>query len=259
MNDLGFELSDIHCHYGGCSLLGKTTTIPDIYRLMNRLKYKSIVITPLDLAIKSCNLALDMVLENNIFGFPRVSFSQPDSFSSAKTILDKHRNAIGIKFHPTFDNVAVDNPKYDTTFKMLNTHKLIALIHCGRTHPSSKSESVINRAIEYSELTYVLAHMGGNDLAISLKTIEKIQEYEHIYLDASNCRTPHIIEEAVSKLGHKRILFGSDYPWGSPYSNAYTIIDASISEDAKKCILSKNLEQILRLKKQEDVESARGD
>jgi len=250
MNDLTFELSDIHCHYGGCSLLGKTIIIPDIYRLMNRLKYRNIVITSLDLAIKSCNLALDQVLgkQNNVFALPRVSFSQPKSFSSAKKILDKHRNAIGIKFHPTFDNIAVDNPKYDTTFKMLNKRKLIALIHCGRSHPSSKSESAINRAIEteYSEVTYVLAHMGGNDLAISLKTIKNIQEHEHIYLDTSNCRTPHIIEEAVSKLGHKRILFGSDYPWGSPYSNAYTIIDADISDDAKKYILSKNLEQLLR-------------
>jgi len=131
---------------------------------------------------------------------------------------------------------------------MLNDRNLIALIHCGRLHPASKSESAINRAIqpEYAKVIYVLAHMGGNALDISINTIKKIREYEHIYLDTSNCRTPHIIEEAVSKLGQKRILFGSDYPWGSPYSNAYTIIDANISEDAKKYILSKNLEQMLR-------------
>jgi len=250
MNDLTFELSDIHCHYGRCSLLGKTITLPDIYHLIDSLKYRNIVITPLDLAINSCNMALDQILDktNNIFAAPRVSFTQPNSFTSANKILDKYRHAIGIKFHPTFDNIAIDDQKYDSLFKRLNDNNLIALIHCGRTHPASKSESVINRALkpEYSGVTYVMAHMGGNDLAISLKTIKKIQEYDNIYLDTSNCRTPHIIEEAVSKLGHRRIFFGSDYPWGSPYSNAYTVIDADISDDAKKGILSRNLEQLLR-------------
>lgn len=249
MNELPFDLSDIHCHYGECSILGKTITLPDIYRLIDRVKYRNIVITPLDLALKSCNLELDQVLDKpiNIFAFPRVSFTQPDSFSSANKILDKYRHAIGIKFHPTFDNIAVDDQKYDSLFKKLNDHNLIALIHCGRTHPASKSESVINRAsqTEYARVTYIMAHMGGNALDISLDTIKKIQEHDHIYLDTSNCRTPHIIEEAVSKLGCRRIFFGSDYPWGSPYSNAYTVIDADISDDAKKCILSRNLEQLL--------------
>jgi len=250
MSDFPFDLSDTHCHYGKCSLLGKKVELSDIYHLIDRVKYRNIVITPLDLDLNSYNLAAAQALErsNNIFAFPRVSFDQPASFSSANTILDKYRHAIGIKFHPTFDNIAIDNSKYDFLFKLLNDRKLIALIHCGRSHPSAKSESAINRAIqpEYAGVTYILAHMGGNDLGISLKTIKKIQEYDHIYLDTSNCRTPYVIEEAVSKLGYRRILFGSDYPWGSPYSNVYTIIDANISEEAKKCILSENLEHILR-------------
>jgi len=57
---------------------------------------------------------------------------------------------------------------------------------------------------------------------------------------------PIVIENAVEKLEDSRVLFGSDYPWGTLLGNVGTIIESEIPEKSKKRILRENFRELLR-------------
>jgi len=149
-----------------------------------------------------------------------------------------------VKFHPSFDRAPVTNGAYDDLFTWLEENHLIALIHCGRWREVSNYRFALEVAEAHPDLKVVLAHMGGNELALSLGAIEGARDLENVYLDTSNCRIPFIIEIAVKELGSRRILLGSDYPWGSLKANVWTVLDSEISEDSKRRILHGNLEKL---------------
>ncbi len=241
-----YEISDAHVHSGMCSLLGVTVSPSELKKYISQTKFS--LVFPLDAALSWQNKTLVRFVAKNekAYGLFRIQLDNLDySLKTLETALNHTDKILGVKLHPTFDRVPVTHAEYDPIFYRLEEDGLIALVHCGRWVEVSGSHHAIERAIEYPDITFVLAHMGGNELDLSLKTITAVEALENIYLDTSNCRVPKVIEKAVETLGPDRILFGSDTPWGSSLSNAYTIIDADIDDRDKRLILSENLENLI--------------
>ncbi len=241
-----YEISDAHVHSGMCSILGVTVSPSELKKYISQTK--SSLVFPLDVALSWQNKALVRFVAKNekAYGLFRIQLDNLDySLKTLETALNHTDKILGVKLHPTFDRVPVTHAKFDPIFYRLEEDGLITLIHCGRWVDVSGSHHVIERAMEYPDVTFILAHMGGNELDLSLKTITAAGSLENVYLDTSNCRVPTVIEKAVETLGPDRILFGSDTPWGSSLSNAYTIIDADIDDRDKRLILSENLETLI--------------
>lgn len=241
-----YEISDAHVHSGSCSLLGVTVSPSELERYIAQTKLS--LVFPLDKALSWQNQALVRLVAKNdkAYGLFRIQLDNLNyGMKTLETALNQTDKIVGVKFHPSFDREPVTHAEFDPIFYRLEEDGLIALIHCGRWVDVSGSHHALERAKEYPGITFILAHMGGNELDLSLKTIKAAGSLENIYLDTSNCRVPKIIENAVEILGPKRILFGSDTPWGSSLSNAYTIVDADIDDRDKRLILCKNLENLI--------------
>jgi len=241
-----YEISDAHVHSGMCSILGVTVSPSELTKYIAQTK--SSLVFPLDAALSWQNKALVRFVAKNekAYGLFRIQLDNRDySLKTLETALNQTDKILGVKLHPTFDRVPVTHAKFNPIFYRLEEDGLIALIHCGRWVDVSGSHHALARAMEYPGITFILAHMGGNELGLSLKTITAAGSLENVYLDTSNCRVPTVIEKAVETLGPDRILFGSDTPWGSSLSNAYTIIDADIDDRDKRLILSENLETLI--------------
>ena len=241
-----YEISDAHVHSGMCSILGVTVSLNELKKHLSQTKLS--LVFPLDTALSWQNQALIRLVEKieNAYGLFRIQLDSLNYYlKTLETALNQTDKILGTKLHPSFDKLPVTHAEFDPIFNRLEKDGLIALIHCGRWIEVSGSHHAIERAMEHPDVTFILAHMGGNELDLSLKTITAAEPLENVYLDTSNCRVPKVIEKAVEALGPNRVLFGSDTPWGSILSNAYTIVDADIDDQDKRMICSENLEDLI--------------
>jgi len=72
----------------------------------------------------------------------------------------------------------------------------------------------------------------------------RIWEKENIYTDTSLAGSD-MVEDYIKRYGHDRIVFGSDFPFGSPRIQLEKILGLEIPEDAKEAITSVNLLKLL--------------
>ena len=158
----------------------------------------------------------------------------------------------GIKLHPDYQGVMIDDIRYLDIIRYADKLGLIILVHAGidiglpmPVHcPPDKMKKVIE---DIKPKKLVLAHMGG------WKQWEEVYELlagEDIYLDTSF--TFDYIEESLflkilEKHGSNKILFATDSPWSNSKKTAERINSLPISEHQKKDILSDNAINLLKL------------
>jgi predicted TIM-barrel fold metal-dependent hydrolase len=56
-----------------------------------------------------------------------------------------------------------------------------------------------------------------------------------------------MIRRLIETIGHERILFGSDIPFGTMQGELQKILSLPIGDGLKEFILSKNLKRLIRL------------
>ena len=88
-----------------------------------------------------------------------------------------------------------------------------------------------------------LGMLGGNP--IDFLSIFKARE--NIYFDTA-LASQDTIMRFIEKIGHERILFGSDIPFGTMKWELEKVLSLPIGDDKKEWILSKNIERLTGLK-----------
>lgn len=243
--DLKYDISDVHVHIGQDSIIGKRVSANNIVNYVKNHNLKQILAFSLDIRYQYYNRILEELLHhyNEIYGLVKVSLDYDQNEISG---LLKNPKFIGIKFHPSLDRAPVTHRRYIPLFKYLEKVGKIALIHCGRWQEVASFRFAFNIADNYPELKVIIAHMGGTEFEYSRDAIWLAQNTDNVWLETSNCYLPVVIENAVKKLGDLRIMFGSDYPWGTWLGNVGTIVESEIPEKSKKRILGENFRDLLR-------------
>jgi predicted TIM-barrel fold metal-dependent hydrolase len=88
-----------------------------------------------------------------------------------------------------------------------------------------------------------LGMLGGNPLDF----LQTFKEKENIYFDTA-LASPDTVVKFIEKIGHERILFGSDIPFGTMKWELEKVLSLPIGDDKKEWIFSKNLKRLIRLK-----------
>ena len=188
----------------------------------------------------------------------------------------------GIKLHPDYQRVMIDDIRFMRIIEYANELGLIILTHAGidiglpePVHcPPDKMRKVLD-TLKPNKI--VLAHLGG------WKQWEEVYEYlagENVYLDTSftagvsvnhkkdmtllsedkqnrngipqnNAEYTEYIEQdlffkILKKHGADKILFATDSPWSNVAVGIEYIRNLSISEEEKKQILGKNAMELLK-------------
>ena len=167
----------------------------------------------------------------------------------------------GIKIHPDYQRVMIDDIRFMRIMEYANELGLIILTHAGidiglpePVHcPPDKMRKVLD-AIKPQKM--VLAHLGG------WKQWDEVYEYlagENVYLDtafifgvqdnsAENREyiRKEIFLKIIQKHGADKILFATDSPWSNPRKGIEYIRNLSINENDKKWILGKNATKLLQ-------------
>jgi len=245
------KINDVHVHLGPSSVINQKLLDDDLLKFRKTYGIDHIALMTLDIDIDKNNLKIIELSKtyNFIHG---LFWIQKHRIQNDVEILKKEidNGIIGVKFHGVFENLPVTAEQYVPILEVLNQKKSALLIHCGRYkdgHRDSNSSYLhgIEIAEKYPHIKIILAHMGGNDTSVVKKAIQASENIPNISLDTSGISTPYRVEYAIEKIGAKRILFGSDFPWCSFRGMFYGVEDALIDEKEKDLILRKNFLKII--------------
>ena len=210
-------------------------------------------------------------LNEKYFGEGIISFGciHPD-YTNYREELRRVKNygLKGIKIHPVYQDINLDDIKYLRIINCAAENDLIVVTHAGldigfpgvvRCSPQMAKKVVE----EVGEFKFVLAHMGGWK---NWSEVLKILADTKVFIDTS-FSTGEIIPRSdfhwakedlkllnaaqfmnfVKIFGAERILFGTDSPWTAARNSIDFIRNLPLSDVDKEKILGLNAQKLLRL------------
>ena len=196
---------------------------------------------------------------------PLVSF-HPDIGKDMIPLLEKYINlgAKGIKFHNMSQGFKPTHPALEPLYAFCNQIAFPIEFHCGRVSNArlneySDVECIIPVLDKYPDIPVILTHMADGNID---DVIKLSKEYKNVYFDTSivisgysgilETNEPSWLDDAVvvdviGTIGVKKILFGSDYPWGSPRHDLHRIINLNLTCEEKSLILGENAIKIFNI------------
>ena len=180
----------------------------------------------------------------------------------------KKAGTAGIKLHPPYESIAIDDPRTFAILKKCKELDLIVLIHSGRDvglpGATEALPEKIRRALDaVGPMKLIAAHMGGwgcwedvprfladtgvfLDTAFSLGSMTPAPGDDHWKQEELNLLDADAFCQLVRAFGAERILFGTDSPWADPTEEIAKICRLPLTETEKESILGKNAETLLR-------------
>ena len=165
----------------------------------------------------------------------------PDAFTGLGSV-DPHKDSAvdevaniaalglrGVKFHPSLQAFAPDDPRYWPVFEACQRHGLLALFHTGTSGIGARQPGGQGIRIDYAhplkldavaaahpELTVVAAHFGW---PWQMDLIAVALHKTNVYIDISGWSPKRIPPEVVRELRGRlsdQFLWGSDFPFITP-------------------------------------------
>jgi len=196
---------------------------------------------------------------------PLVSF-HPEMEGSFDKILDSYINegAKGIKIHPMAQGFDPNDNRLEPLYKRCNELSFPIVFHCGRVSNArlnsySDIDVLLHVISRYPDIPFVLTHMADGNVEDVLNVS---RQYNNVYFDTSIVITGYdalakvnepswlddkIVIDVVNAIGADRLLFGSDYPWGSPSDDLKRFLKMDLTPEQKKKILGLNAIKLFKI------------
>ena len=151
----------------------------------------------------------------------------------------------GIKIHPDFQRVNIDEPKAVEMYRAIARARLPVLFHMGDArYDYSSPERLANLIRQVPDLVAIAAHFGG------WQSWDRSYAHvlpENVYYDTSSSLMYLGKERALDfldKLNPNRFLFGSDFPMWSPRTELERFLELGLEESIRDRILFGNFETL---------------
>ncbi|MBQ8246998.1 MAG: amidohydrolase family protein [Lachnospiraceae bacterium] len=158
----------------------------------------------------------------------------------------------GIKIHPDYQGVMIDDVRYMNIIEYADSLGLIILTHAGidiglpdPVHcPPDRMRKVMDKLHPQK---MVVAHYGG------WSQWEEVYEYlagENMYLDTAftfDYIKEDIFYKILEKHGMDKVLFATDCPWGYQKKDVESLRKLDLTEEVKECIFYKNAKKLLEI------------
>ncbi len=159
----------------------------------------------------------------------------------------------GIKIHPDYVGVNIDDPRYDEIFALCEERGMYVATHAG-FDPVSPDHFHVTPGMmlkiihSHPRLTFIAAHMGGPS---QLGGVLDLLAGTGICFDTSLSSIREGERGDLIKLFRShdpdRFFFGTDTPWSEPGEEIAFIENSGLPEDFKEKILYKNAARLLKL------------
>lgn len=158
----------------------------------------------------------------------------------------------GIKIHPAYQKVYMDDIRYLRILEAAAEEDLIVSVHAGvdigLPEPVYASVERIVRAVdEVKPKKLVLAHLGGWK---EWDAVEELLVSKDVYFDTAFLEDyigDGQLLRIIREHGAEKILFGTDCPWSGQRESVERLERLPLSEREKQLIFSENAERLLGL------------
>ncbi|HEX8007315.1 MAG TPA: amidohydrolase family protein [Trebonia sp.] len=180
----------------------------------------------------------------------------PDAFTGIGSV-DPHKSSAveevariadlglrGVKFHPSLQAFAPDDPRYWPVFEACQRHGLLALFHTGTSGIGARQPGGQGIRIDYAhplkldavaaahpELTVVAAHFGW---PWQMDLIAVALHKTNVYIDISGWSPRRIPPEVVRELSGRlsgQFVWGSDFPFITPERCLAELEELGLADD----------------------------
>ena len=166
----------------------------------------------------------------------------------------------GVKFHPSLQAFAPDDPQYWPIFAACERHGLLALFHTGTSGIGARQPGGQGVRIDlahplkldpvaaaHPELTVVAAHFGW---PWHMDLIAMALHKTNVYIDISGWAPRRIPAEVIRELRGRlsgQFLWGSDYPFIAPERCLSELDELDLPAAVMRAVLHDNATRVLRL------------
>ena len=158
----------------------------------------------------------------------------------------------GVKFSSLFQPFRLDEDRMMRVYEALGDN-MIAYFHMGRgsgkyaEHSNSTPEMLARVLDTFPKLRVVAAHFGGLGM---LDEARKHLFGRDLYLDTvwiMGDLDPNLVARIVHEHGSKKIVFGTDYPFGDMAKGVQFIRSLPLGEEDRERILWRNAQELLKI------------
>ena len=151
----------------------------------------------------------------------------------------------GIKIHPDFQRVDIDEPKAIPMYKAIAKAGIPVLFHMGDHRTDfSAPERLSNLIRQVPDLTVIAAHFGG--WHVWDRAYAQILP-ENVFYDTSSSLMflgKEKAQDLLEKMGPERFMFGTDFPMWSPVKEIARFMELDLDETTRDRIFYGNFEKL---------------
>jgi predicted TIM-barrel fold metal-dependent hydrolase len=269
-------LIDMHGHWGTIAGAYLPSTPEErMLRTLKRAGVKKIVCSGMDALLadpEKGNALMQEVINRHpdlIMGYWAINPNYPTLVDRAIGEFENSKGFAGFKFLPDYHVYPLTGKLYRGVLEYADAHKLPVLIHTWGGSAHNSPQQVEQIAKDFPNAILMMGHSGFGDWENSVRVA---RDCANVYLELTAVYVAHdfamlpagsgtplalasclhvngIIEYMVEHASSRKILFGTDMPWYSPWYAAGAVLFAKISDDARRDIFYRNAERLLELKK----------
>ena len=214
------------CHHVVCSV----ATTPHQVASVNRFIHAAATANP-----------------ERITGLGTLHPDSPDMEADVEMILSLGLK--GVKLHPDFQKVALDDPRYLTMFELCSD-RLPILCHLGDYRYDFSNPARVRRVLkQFPHLRFVGAHFGG--WTVWKEAAEALYDCDNLVVDSSSSLFALSSGEAarlVRLYGAERVLFGVDYPMWNPAGELERFMKMPLTDAERETILCRNTAEFFSIR-----------
>jgi predicted TIM-barrel fold metal-dependent hydrolase len=154
------------------------------------------------------------------------------------------RGFVGVKLHPTSHEYSLTSPQAQAVFGACEESGIPVLTHSSEDDPRCDSEAIRAVAQRYPSLTLVVGHaclFGSRDM------VSVAELHPSLLLEISVNYEAGKLEDTIQRVGHERVLFGSDAPLHHPGVMLKRIEMIGLAQRELDAILGENTCRVFRL------------
>ena len=218
-------------------------------KLLKAMKQTGIshsVIVALEPYVQTDDIVDSASANKGFIPFMSVHPGDPDKLSKMKKF--QTRGCRGIKLHPVIQNFLPSEKSAYEIYEEAQSLGLPVLFHTGFFPCKNKFQALIEHfegiPLDFPRLRIIVGHM---NMFEPEKAISFCRKFENVFLETSK-QPARNVRKAINKVGANRVLFGSDWPFGSQ-EISLRIVDKAVKGNSGilEKILYSNSEDLLSL------------
>ena len=232
-----------------------TATLENMRRNMDRYGISKSACMPIPPNVTFKDLERAAKKDSGIIPFTGVDFTQESDVDTALA-ADVSAGARGLKLHPIIQCISFDDRRVFEAVEAFAKHELPVLFHAGIAHyyPTDQKERErpdfgnIEPALKlvkaFPKVPFIAGHAG---LFQVNEVMGLLGPCKNVRVDIS-FQSPKVVRQLIDVFGPERVLFASDWPWGSRGTPIRVVKRACRMDDGvKKRIFYENAKELLKL------------